>query len=128
MLSLLTKHKFHAAHFLPEPYEGKCSRMHGHTYLLEIQWKAIKDLDALGMLTDFHELKKLVEAYLQDYDHSVLNSTMNPNPTVEILVLQITSELTNILETTDAPIALQKVTLWETDDCAAVWEREKSDD
>jgi len=102
--------------------------MHGHTYQLDIQWKAIKDLDALGMIVDFHELKELVEAYLQDYDHSVLNSTMNPNPTVEILVLQITSELTNILENEDMCMTLQKVTLWETEDCAAVWEREKSDD
>ena len=123
MLLLKTKHSFDSAHYLPDPYVGKCRRMHGHTYHLEIVWKPICHLDDVGMSVDFSSIKKVVEDYLTEYDHHVLNETC-PTPTAEVLVQQIAEELGNFIDNSDLLLRIQGITLWETESCAAVWERD----
>ena len=52
---LVVKHKFAAAHFL-EHYKGKCERMHGHTFEMEVYLRAAT-LNESGISIDFTELK-----------------------------------------------------------------------
>lgn len=71
MYRLTKRLKFEAAHFIPD-YPGKCARMHGHTYMVDVEVSG-EDLDALGILLDFGQLKQLEELLP---DHSVLNESL----------------------------------------------------
>jgi len=124
MIYLQTDYTFDSAHFLPDPYAGKCSRMHGHTYHLRVKWKVPQDLDEVGMALDFGYIKRLINEYLEQYDHHILNDVMTATPTAEVMVKQIAEELTNYMSNLDLLIRPQVVTLWETESCAAVWERD----
>ena len=73
----LTKHfSFEAAHALHN-YDGKCSRLHGHSYQLYVTviGEPVSDPSSpkLGMVMDFGLLKKIVgEEIIDHYDHSVV--------------------------------------------------------
>lgn len=62
---------FHAAHFL-RGYEGRCARMHGHTWRVRAA-VAGDTLDPAGMVMDFHHLKALLGEAVAPFDHSCLN-------------------------------------------------------
>ena len=55
---------FDAAHCLPE-YPGKCSRLHGHNWKIEVLVTGSR-LNKQGMLVDFRDLKEAVN-YLQTH-------------------------------------------------------------
>lgn len=57
-----------ASHLLPGHY--KCSRMHGHNYVMDIEINSntIKN----GMIVDFVEIKKMVRQMIEKYDHRLL--------------------------------------------------------
>ncbi|WP_240374783.1 6-carboxytetrahydropterin synthase QueD [Bacillus piscicola] len=59
-----------AAHFIPAKAAGKCTNVHGHTYVinLTIAGDALNDT---GFLVDFKTLKDIVH---KRYDHSLLNN------------------------------------------------------
>lgn len=53
-------------------YEGKCKRLHGHTYKLELTVTA-EMLDNAGMVLDFNELKEIFnETIDSQWDHRTL--------------------------------------------------------
>ena len=54
---LRVRERFQAAHFLKE-YKGKCEKIHGHTFQVEIALKVSK-LDKAGLGIDFTKNKKL---------------------------------------------------------------------
>lgn len=60
---------FSSAHYIPDARAGACSRIHGHTYFLNLTI-AGNQLDDLGFLVNFSELKKLIHAR---FDHQLLN-------------------------------------------------------
>lgn len=94
---------FDAAHHLPG-YDGCCSRVHGHTYKLEIVLEGDKKND--GMIMDFAILKKIVkEEVLDKLDHQDLNQIIK-NPTAENMVEWIYEKLSEKLP-------LESVKLWE---------------
>src|SRR5580704_11307035 len=73
---------FEAAHVLPH-HPGKCRRLHGHSYRLEVavDGPLREDGPARGMVLDFDELATIVRpAILDRLDHASLNDLM-PNPT-----------------------------------------------
>ncbi len=62
---------FDAAHRILG-HSGKCAYLHGHTYRLEVTVSAA-ELDALGMVMDFDDLRALVKkAVLDRWDHATL--------------------------------------------------------
>ena len=61
---------FSAAHFLRH-YEGKCKRLHGHNYKVEVY--LVSEKLENGMVADFNELKNIVEETLEEFDHFSLN-------------------------------------------------------
>lgn len=76
---------FAAAHRLPE-HEGKCCRLHGHTYGLEVTVEGTPQESgpAAGMVMDFAELRQQVNRLVVDsLDHQMLNELFDFVPTVE---------------------------------------------
>jgi 6-pyruvoyltetrahydropterin/6-carboxytetrahydropterin synthase len=99
--------EFDAAHHLPS-YQGKCSKIHGHTYRAEIIIEGPVRQD--GFVMDFYELKKIMSLALRDLDHGDMNEII-PNPTAELIAELIFSRLKSVLERTS--IKLVCVKLWE---------------
>ena len=107
--------RFEAAHVLPH-HPGKCSRLHGHSYVLEvaIDGPVQDDGPAQGMVTDFDEIDKAVKRIvIENLDHRSLNEFME-NPTSENILLWIWDQLVSTFE------GLSELVLWETSTAAAV--------
>ena len=118
--------EFEACHHL-EGYKGDCSRMHGHSYKVEVTVGPVssgsyawhKHLESKaptpGMLLDFSKLKKILkDLILSQYDHQNLDEIF-PVSTAEIMA---TSMLVDIQRTLDTlypkTYVVKKVRLWET--------------
>lgn len=98
---------FEAAHQLPW-HEGKCRRLHGHTYRLEVTIEG--PVGDHGIVVDFADLKEVVEReVVQRYDHRFLNDFLD-NPTAELLA----GEIWKAVEA--AGLGLSRIRLWETPD------------
>ncbi|WP_291320881.1 6-carboxytetrahydropterin synthase QueD [Desulfonatronospira sp.] len=69
-------------------YGGKCENLHGHNFLVEAQVCGEKVDPDTGMLIDFKELKKNLQAVLEELDHKHLNDLpyfQQTNPSSENL-------------------------------------------
>ncbi|HVJ50088.1 6-carboxytetrahydropterin synthase QueD [Desulfitobacterium sp.] len=115
---------FDAAHFLPN-HKGKCAKMHGHTYKLEVtvvreDGKLMDSGSDEGMVIDFSDLKAIVKAEVIDkVDHNVLNEVFSFRTTAENMAAHIFDVLTDKLRPLGVKVA--KIKLWETpDSCAEV--------
>ena len=60
---------FAAAHYVPSESAGACSKVHGHTYFVNVT-VAGNQLDESGFLVNFSQIKKLIH---DRFDHSLLN-------------------------------------------------------
>ena len=60
--------RFSACHFIPR--HEKCSRLHGHSYILRLRLEG--DIGQDGMVMDFVILKKELRAFAAEMDHIVL--------------------------------------------------------
>ena len=98
---------FEAAHHLPW-HQGKCHRLHGHHYRVEVTVEGPVGAD--GMVVDFDRLKEVVDrAVLQRLDHRLLNDFID-NPTAEL----VAAEVWKLVES--AGLAVAGIRLWETPD------------
>ncbi|MDD3268903.1 MAG: 6-carboxytetrahydropterin synthase QueD [Syntrophomonadaceae bacterium] len=88
---------FAAAHWLNN-YQGNCKNIHGHTWKVEVVI-AGNQLDDVGMLVDFRDLKKTLVSILEVFDHSLLNE-VSPfdtiNPTAENIARHIHQEIAKV--------------------------------
>ena len=60
--------RFSACHFIPR--HEKCSRLHGHTYILRLRLEG--DIGKDGMVMDFVSLKKELRKFVEELDHRTL--------------------------------------------------------
>lgn len=103
---------FDAAHQLPW-HPGKCQRLHGHTYRLEVSVEG--PVGTHGIVWDFADLDALVSSQVIDrFDHRYLNDLMD-NPTAELLATDIWKTLES---SAPAGLAIAHLKLWETADSA----------
>jgi len=101
--------KFDAAHYLPN-YKGKCERLHGHTYRLQVTLEGEPDRE--GMIVDFGDIKKIVnEKVLNQLDHHDLNEVIE-NPSAENIAMWIWKRLDGKFA-----VDLYEIKVWETDGC-----------
>lgn len=94
MYELIVKSDFSAAHHLRD-YHGKCEKLHGHNYCVEVHFQQ-KKLDKVGMAIDFSELKSLLDKILSEYDHHYLNELsdfIKLNPTAENIAYIISKKI-----------------------------------
>jgi len=74
--SITRRYEFDTGHRLPT-HPGKCARLHGHRYVLEVTVGG--GLDAHGMVMDFAVLDDLVERHVIDeWDHHFLLDRTDP--------------------------------------------------
>lgn len=117
MISIRRRYTFEAAHWLPNvPFGHKCSRMHGHSYRVEVIVGG--PLEATyGWVLDFAEVDAAWAPLMRQLDHGVLNEVPGlANPTAEHLAAWIGAML-------DLPstVRVEEVTVWETARGAATW-------
>ncbi|MGB8779896.1 MAG: 6-carboxytetrahydropterin synthase QueD [Candidatus Bathyarchaeia archaeon] len=100
---------FDAAHKLVG-YKGKCSKLHGHTWKVEVFVIGEKP-DNIGILVDFKTLKKNLCQITEKLDHSYLNHFKDiGNPTSENISRYIYRNLKDLPES----VRLEKVRVWES--------------
>jgi len=107
---LLTKEfTFDAAHNLTS-YHGKCEKLHGHTYKLQITVTGEKNQE--DMVVDFLQLKDLVKSeVLNLLDHAYINDVI-PQPTAENIAEWIFKRLASRVG--GSHYELYEVAVWET--------------
>ena len=100
---------FEAAHVLPN-HPGKCARLHGHSYRLDVALEGPLQAGgpAAGMVEDFDVVSRIIkEAVVSKLDHRSLNELIE-NPTAENIVVWVWERLSQQLP------GLAELTLWET--------------
>ena len=108
-MRLVHEFRFEAAHRLPRVPEGhKCSRLHGHSFKVELAIEGPVDPDT-GWVMDFAELYRLWSPLHDLLDHHYLNEVPGlENPTSEVLCRFICDRIKPGL------LPLRRVTVYET--------------
>jgi 6-pyruvoyltetrahydropterin/6-carboxytetrahydropterin synthase len=108
---------FSAAHAL-RLYDQSTEPVHGHNWKVEVTVQS-PELDSIGVVMDFHELERLLDAIIQPFHNRHLN-LVPPfdviNPTAENVALHIGRSLVVPL-----PARVVSVQVWETEHNAAVY-------
>jgi 6-pyruvoyltetrahydropterin/6-carboxytetrahydropterin synthase len=107
---LTVRDKFQAAHFL-KGYKGKCERIHGHTFQVEIKVE-VNELNGAGIGIDFNVIKAKLNEVLPD--HTLLNEIFEFNPSAENLSRHFYHELKK-------HFPVKRVTVWESADASATY-------
>ncbi|MGB0134829.1 6-carboxytetrahydropterin synthase QueD [Dokdonella sp.] len=89
-MEIFKKFRIEAAHRLPNVPEGhKCSRLHGHSFEIELHLSGAVD-PALGWVRDFSEVSAAFAPVFEQLDHRYLNDVAGlENPTSENLAIWI---------------------------------------
>ncbi len=111
---IVVKQNFSAAHFL-ENYNGKCEKMHGHTFRLEV-YLEVDQLDKSGISIDFIEIKSFLSSILPD--HHLLNEKFDFSPSAENLARHLFFEIAK-----NYP-SVAKVVIWESEDAGAIYSKD----
>jgi 6-pyruvoyltetrahydropterin/6-carboxytetrahydropterin synthase len=109
---------FSAAHSLRD-YEGKCERLHGHNYRVEVTLKG-PALTKNGMVVDFTLLRSALDKAISRLDHNYLNEVKpfdKINPTAEYISKLLYEEM--VLKFSTQKVKVHEVVVWESDDCRA---------
>lgn len=108
---------FSAAHFLKD-YPGNCARIHGHNWRITAAVRA-EELNELGFVADFREIKKNLKEITDELDHTMINDhpyfkTLNPSS--ENVAAWIFGLLK--IKTDDDRCRLHFIEVAETQDCS----------
>ena len=121
MFEVSVEETFAAGHALRN-YHGKCERIHGHNYRVLVTLRG-EHLDEAGLLVDFVEVKRALNAVIEAMDHQFLNEVPpfdRLNPSAENMARYICQRL----ETAFGPgraFEIGEVKLWETDTSCATY-------
>jgi 6-pyruvoyltetrahydropterin/6-carboxytetrahydropterin synthase len=119
MYELVVKRRFSAAHQL-RGYHGKCENLHGHTYRVDVFVRADK-INDIGLAADFKELKIIIDALLDRFDHHLANEVPpfdRLNPSAENMARVFFEELKKQMP---SGVVLSKITVWESEDAGATY-------
>ena len=98
MFEVSVEETFSAGHAL-RGYKGKCENVHGHNYRVRVTLEG-PQLDAIGLLLDFTELKRVIREIMGRLDHQFMND-LEPfktiNPSAENLAKYFYDEVTRQL-------------------------------
>jgi 6-pyruvoyltetrahydropterin/6-carboxytetrahydropterin synthase len=121
MFEVTVQQTFSAGHALRN-YRGKCENVHGHNYRIEVTAQG-EQLDSIGLLVDFVELKRVMKEVIEYLDHRFIND-LEPfdkvNPSAENIAKYFHDRISAGLST-ETPIRLAQVKVWETDTSSAVY-------
>jgi 6-pyruvoyltetrahydropterin/6-carboxytetrahydropterin synthase len=120
MYELMIETYFAAAHQL-RCYKGKCEKLHGHNWKVQVYVLAEK-LNEIDLAIDFHELKKLTEEVVAPLDHGFLNDIFpftEKNPSSENIAKWIYDSLKKRLNGSNVDLAA--VSIWESETASATY-------
>jgi len=138
-----TYFSFEAAHRLydTETYSEECrNNLHGHSYVVRVVVSS-SNLNNAGMVIDFKLLKKILKETIEDkYDHSCILRSCDPlanvvkdnckkvhiveeNPTAEWMAKKFYTEILQALSSVDLYLAVEKVSVQETEHNIATFMR-----
>jgi 6-pyruvoyltetrahydropterin/6-carboxytetrahydropterin synthase len=113
-----TTRQFSAAHAL-RLYDGTTEPVHGHNWRVKVTVSAAK-LDAIGVVMDFHELERSVDAVVAPWHNRHLNElepfARDLNPSAENVALHVARSLR-----LPSGVRLAGVEVWETDTNSATY-------
>ncbi len=118
MYEIRVSSSFAAAHQLRN-YGGKCERLHGHNWKVEVTVSAL-ELNQVGLAIDFKEVKNTLGEVLSKFDHQNLNELdmfEKENPSSENVARWIYTELSALLSSHGVTVG--KISVWESDSCCA---------
>ena len=123
MFEVSVEDTFAAGHAL-RGYRGKCENPHGHNYKVCIT-VAGEELDAIGLLFDFKDLKAAMGQVVERFDHQYLND-LEPfqrlNPSAENMAKYFYDEVGTLLQQqTNGRVRVKEVKIWETDTTTATY-------
>ena len=119
---VMIERNFSSAHQL-RGYKGKCENLHGHNYKIEIYARG-RELDNIGLLVDFGELKDAADEIVQYLDHRNINE-LPPfdeelNPSAENLARYILEQVSSRVG--DDRVSVYKVRCFETPTSVATYQ------
>lgn len=120
MFELTVETTFSAAHQL-KGYMGKCERLHGHNWKVQVHVIAER-LNEIDIAIDFQELKRLTNEVVSTLDHNILNEIFpftEKNPSSENIAKWIYDSLRKKIN--DENIHLSAVTVWESETSSATY-------
>ena len=110
---------FSAAHQL-KMVNKKCENLHGHNWKIEVHVKG-NEVNKVGVLIDFSDLKKYLNQIIMEFDHKFLNELdyfKDNNPSSENIAKLITIKLQDLIEPT---IQVSRVSVWESENACATF-------
>jgi 6-pyruvoyltetrahydropterin/6-carboxytetrahydropterin synthase len=120
MFEVSVEETFSAGHAL-RGYKGKCENVHGHNYRVQVTLEG-PQLDSIGLLIDFTELKRVIRNVIHQLDHQFLNE-LEPfttvNPTAENMAKYFYEEVTSQLRGLPGGARVTDIVIWETDTASA---------
>jgi 6-pyruvoyltetrahydropterin/6-carboxytetrahydropterin synthase len=121
---VMIERSFSSAHQL-RGYKGKCENLHGHNYKIEIYARG-EELDNIGLLVDFGELKDAADEVVNYLDHRNINE-LEPfdeelNPSAENLARYILERVS--AQVGDERVQVYKVRCFETPTSVATYQVE----
>ena len=121
MYEVTIETSFSAAHFLKN-YKGKCEKLHGHNWKVQITVSAA-ELDDKGLGMDFKELREIADKFVEKFDHANLNDLpefKQRNPTTENIARIIFDGLEELIDA--ELVCVKRVSVGETDgNWASYW-------
>jgi 6-pyruvoyltetrahydropterin/6-carboxytetrahydropterin synthase len=123
MFEISVEDSFAAGHAL-RGYRGKCENPHGHNYKVSITL-AGEELDSIGLLYDFKDLKHAMGKIIDRLDHQYLND-IEPfnrvNPSAENMAKYFYQEASaHLRQATNGRVRVKQVKVWETDTTTATY-------
>jgi 6-pyruvoyltetrahydropterin/6-carboxytetrahydropterin synthase len=116
MYQVSVEETFSAGHAL-RGYRGKCENVHGHNYRVRVTLEG-PQLDAIGLLVDFTQLKQVIREIMGRLDHQFMND-LEPfktvNPSAENVAKYFYDEVIRQLNGLPPGARVTDVILWETD-------------
>ena len=123
MFEVSVEDTFAAGHAL-RGYRGKCENPHGHNYKVRITL-AGEELDHIGLLYDFKDLKAAMGEVVDRLDHQYLNDIApfrELNPSAENMARYFYQECAaKVNGKTGGRVRVKEVRVWETDTSIATY-------
>ena len=119
---VMIERNFSSAHQL-RGYKGKCENLHGHNYRVEIYARG-RELDNIGLLVDFGDLKAAADEVVRYLDHRNINELppfdRELNPSAENLARYILEHVAS--RCGDGRVQVYKVRCFETPTSVATYQ------